>query len=91
VRSLRELKQCLKDDGVIIVKENVILSDSKLNPSRRQDYAIDKMDHSVTRTENHLLSLFLEAGLKVGDRMNQTGFPDDLYPVVMYALVRNDE
>lgn len=85
MRSLRELKQCLKDDGIIIVKENVILSNSKWH-----DYAIDRMDHSVTRTENHLVGLFLEAGLKVGNKMDQTGFPNDLYPVVMYALVRND-
>lgn len=90
VKSLRELKRCLKDDGVIIIKENVILLDSKTNSFEYHDYAIDRTDHSVTRTENHLLSLFQGAGLRVKSKREQTGFPSNLYPVVMYALV-NDE
>lgn len=90
MKSLKELKQCLKDDGVIIIKENVIILDSKTNSSEYHDYAIDRTDHSVTRTENHLLSLFQGARLRIKSKREQTGFPSNLYPVIMYALV-NDE
>lgn len=89
VRSLGELERCLQEDGLIIVKENVILPDQPDCPSEHDAIVIDRVDHSVTRTESHLLSLFVTSGFRIMNRVEQTGFPDHLYPVVMYAFARD--
>jgi SAM-dependent methyltransferase len=89
VRSLGELRRCLQDGGLIIAKENVIIPDQPDGSSGCDDIVIDRVDHSVTRTESHLLSLFVKSGFRIMSRMEQTGFPDHLYPVVMYAFAKD--
>ncbi|KHJ31891.1 putative duf858 domain protein [Erysiphe necator] len=74
-------KQCarfLKPDGLIIVKENI--SSSQLD-------IFDEIDSSVTRTDEKFLHIFDQSGLKVKKAEIQKGFPKELYPVKMYALL----
>ncbi|KAF4524422.1 hypothetical protein B566_EDAN009338 [Ephemera danica] len=68
----------LRDNGVIVVKENVTSSG---------EVEKDLQDSSVTRSEEALVAL-LEgpAGLRRVREMKQPRFPKGLYPVRMFAL-----
>jgi protein N-terminal methyltransferase len=71
-------RKALKENGVIVVKENVTSSG---------DVEEDKEDASVTRSEDVLLSLLTgPAGLRLVREMKQPRFPKGLFPVRMYAL-----
>ncbi|XP_026492374.2 alpha N-terminal protein methyltransferase 1-like [Vanessa tameamea] len=63
--------------GVIVVKENI-------SPSDEVEY--DEDDSSVTRPYRSMLNIFEEANLSLIKSDLQTGFPDGLYPVHMFAL-----
>ncbi|CAB3360932.1 Hypothetical predicted protein [Cloeon dipterum] len=68
----------LKENGVIVVKENVTSSG---------EVEEDKQDASVTRSEEALLDLLTgPSGLRVVREMKQPRFPKGLFPVRMYAL-----
>lgn len=69
----------LKNNGIIVVKENVTNSNSSI-------LEIDKTDSSVTRSINSLRSLFEKAGLICIKEKQQIKFPRGLYPVYMFAL-----
>jgi protein N-terminal methyltransferase len=76
--SNRAFRRALKENGVIVVKENV---------TSNGDVEEDKEDASVTRSENVLLSLLTgPAGLRLVREMKQPRFPKGLFPVRMYAL-----
>ena len=47
---------------------------------------VDEEDSSVTRSDTELRRLFKAAGLKVVDVAEQTGFPDGMFAIRMYAL-----
>jgi protein N-terminal methyltransferase len=47
---------------------------------------IDKDDASLTRSDAHLKRLWKEAGVKVVKQEVADGFPDGIYPVMMYSL-----
>ncbi|KAI2469247.1 alpha-N-methyltransferase NTM1 [Annulohypoxylon bovei var. microspora] len=66
-----------KTKGVIVVKENLSTYGRDL---------FDDLDSSVTRLDETFREIFEEAGLNVVRTEIQHGFPDDLYPVRMYAL-----
>jgi protein N-terminal methyltransferase len=79
VNFLRKCQQALRPNGWICIKENVILEGTP--------FEIDKEDSSVTRSEAYYKSIFEQAGLELIHEKKQQGFPDELYPVKMYALI----
>ena len=79
VRYLQRCKAGLTDGGWLVVKENVITDKGRTD-------MYDEVDSSVTRTDRKYRSLFGQAGLKLVASETQTDWPDELYPVVMYAL-----
>lgn len=76
VAFFRRCKAGLRPNGIVVVKENVT------GPRA----VVDEEDHSVTRTEAQLRAAFADAGLKVLKTATQTGFPPDIFPVLMFAL-----
>ncbi|KAJ0397472.1 hypothetical protein P43SY_006156 [Pythium insidiosum] len=82
VRFLQRCKLALAPHGWIAVKENVLLAGSP--------YEIDRQDSSMTRSDTYFKSIFRQAGLKVIAEQRQTNFPEELYPVKMYALALQD-
>jgi protein N-terminal methyltransferase len=74
-------RECLKDSGIIVVKENL-----STDPLGNDMY--DELDSSVTRTDAKFKTIFNSTGLEVVKSEIQTGFPKQykLLPVKMYAL-----
>ncbi|XP_045838103.1 N-terminal Xaa-Pro-Lys N-methyltransferase 2 [Meles meles] len=66
----------LKENGVIILKDNVA----------RQGCLFDLSDSSVTRDMDILWSLIRKSGLVVLGQEKQDGFPEQCVPVWMFAL-----
>ncbi|KAI0910417.1 alpha-N-methyltransferase NTM1 [Ustulina deusta] len=66
-----------KVKGVIVVKENIIVSEEDL---------FDELDSSVTRKEETFRHIFEKAGLRVIKSELQHGLPSELYPVRIFAL-----
>jgi protein N-terminal methyltransferase len=69
--------------GVIILKDNMCTIDN----SNGWTYVIDCEDSSVARNKNYTNLLLQLSGLKIIRQESQTGFPDELYPVMMTACV----
>lgn len=65
--------------GWIVVKENI-----STNAEGKDIF--DKLDSSVTRTDENWRKIFKEAGLLLLKTELQTGFPKHLLPVRFYAL-----
>jgi len=78
---LRRCARVVRDDGWIVVKENM-----STDPEGGDIF--DEVDSSVTRTDEKFRGLFAEAGLRVVREEAQKGFPRGLglYPVRMYGL-----
>jgi protein N-terminal methyltransferase len=73
-------KRCvpaLAAGGIIGVKEN----------NSSDGFIMDKEDTSVTRTDAQFKHIFKLAGLKLFAEKLQSGFPRELLPVRMYALI----
>ncbi|XP_008049972.1 alpha N-terminal protein methyltransferase 1B [Carlito syrichta] len=66
----------LKENGVIILKDNVA----------REGCILDLSDSSVTRDMDILRSLIRKSGLAVLGQEKQDGFPEQCMPVWMFAL-----
>lgn len=66
----------LKENGVIILKDNVA----------REGCIFDLSDSSVTRDMDILRSLIRKSGLVVLGQKKQDGFPEQCIPVWMFAL-----
>uniref|UniRef100_A0A8C9H3Y6 Alpha N-terminal protein methyltransferase 1 n=1 Tax=Piliocolobus tephrosceles TaxID=591936 RepID=A0A8C9H3Y6_9PRIM len=69
----------LKENGVIILKDNVA----------REGCILDLSDSSVTRDMDILRSLIRKSGLVVLGQEKQDGFPEQYIPVWMFALHSN--
>ncbi|KAH8894817.1 hypothetical protein GQ53DRAFT_744226 [Thozetella sp. PMI_491] len=63
--------------GLLVLKENLSTDPNDI---------FDESDSSVTRTDEKFLALIAQAGLRVVKAEIQKGFPQDLFPVKMYAL-----
>ena len=75
------LQRCvaaLKPGGFLGMKEN--------NAMESEVTVVDEEDSSVTRSNTELRRLFTAAGLKVVDSAEQTGFPEGMFTIRMYAL-----
>ncbi|KAI9166603.1 Alpha N-terminal protein methyltransferase 1 [Paramyrothecium foliicola] len=77
VEFLQRCKGWLREDGVIVVKENNTRSGLDI---------FDELDSSVTRQDESFRSLFKASGLKLVRTELQRPFPKELFPVRMYAL-----
>lgn len=78
VRFLRRCKQALTPHGFIVIKENIFQT--------AEPYDLDRQDSSITRSAVYYKSLFKQAGLTLLAERRQRHFPEELYPVKMYAL-----
>jgi protein N-terminal methyltransferase len=78
VRYLRRCKKALAPNGFIVIKENIFQTD--------EPYDLDRQDSSITRSAVYYKSLFRQAGLTLIAERRQRHFPEELYPVKMYAL-----
>uniref|UniRef100_A0A8R1TQX6 Alpha N-terminal protein methyltransferase 1 n=1 Tax=Onchocerca volvulus TaxID=6282 RepID=A0A8R1TQX6_ONCVO len=75
---LQRCKESLKENGVIVLKENV--------SSSEDGYDFDEEDNSWTRPKNALLQLFRNAGLTLMAEKKQQNFPKGMLPVYMFGL-----
>ncbi|KAG7187952.1 hypothetical protein KM043_013914 [Ampulex compressa] len=82
VHFFRNCSNGLRDNGVLVVKENVTSSNN---------LEIDTQDSSVTRPLRELENLFTRAGLICVKHQKQSKFPRGLYPVHMFALKPSTE
>ncbi|GMF47425.1 unnamed protein product [Phytophthora fragariaefolia] len=78
VRYLKRCKKALTPNGFIVVKENVFQT--------AEPYDLDRQDSSITRSAVYYKSIFQQAGLTLLAERRQRHFPEELYPVKMYAL-----
>ncbi|GAA5894650.1 hypothetical protein JCM6882_006647 [Rhodosporidiobolus microsporus] len=69
-------------EGFIVLKENVC-KDSDADGAGR---LFDDEDSSITRSDKAFRQVFARAGLTLLRREVQQGFPEELFPVVAYAL-----
>ncbi|CAJ0572957.1 unnamed protein product, partial [Mesorhabditis spiculigera] len=77
VNFFKRCKEGLRPGGCIVLKDN-------LTSSEATDF--DAEDHSWTRPEEKVLTLFEQANLKMMHSKTQTGFPSGMYKVKMFAL-----
>jgi len=77
VTFLIRASESLKENGVIVVKENVT-SDGNVET--------DEQDSSVTRPSSLLKEIFGWANLTIYKEFKQNKFPKDIFDVFMYAL-----
>ncbi|RQM22891.1 hypothetical protein B5M09_007103, partial [Aphanomyces astaci] len=78
VAFLKRCQKALAPDGVICIKENAI--------NEGVPYYVDKDDSSLGRSSVYYKSIFRQAGLTLLAETEQSDFPDELYPVITYAL-----
>ncbi|KAA1077676.1 hypothetical protein PGT21_015787 [Puccinia graminis f. sp. tritici] len=72
-----------RDGGLIIIKENIFVSQSDPDGD---NFLFDKEDSSLTRSHQSFLRIFHQAGLRLIKQEIQRGFDPDLYRVNFYAL-----
>lgn len=75
---LQRCSSSLAPDGVMVVKENI---------TSTQELEYDEDDSSVTRPLELMHKIIDAASFKVIASDIQSGFPDEIYPVHMFALV----
>eukprot|EP01095_Lingulamoeba_sp_RSL-Kostka_P011948 TRINITY_DN465_c1_g1_i2.p1 TRINITY_DN465_c1_g1~~TRINITY_DN465_c1_g1_i2.p1 ORF type:complete len:246 (-),score=74.84 TRINITY_DN465_c1_g1_i2:157-894(-) len=77
VKFLKTCTSSLRENGVIILKENVATT---------EQYLFDDTDSSVTRSKAYFEKIFLKADMHIIKSVKQESWPKRLYPVYMYAL-----
>ena len=75
---LQRCSRMLTNKGVICVKENII----------DKGFEEDSSFNLITRNENDLKLIFINAGLEIIHEKYQMNWPDSLTPVKMYCLVQ---
>lgn len=76
VRFLKRSKEALYPGGLLIIKDNVLLSGVEL----------DEQDSSVTRSIDDMNAIYRAADLRVIKEEKQTHFPAELCKVMITAL-----
>lgn len=71
-------KLLVRDTGVLILKENIVIDDGP--------FFFDTSDMNVIRTRSMLLSLFEMAKYEVCQELSQSSWPTNLYPIRFYVL-----
>lgn len=80
VAFLRRCARALVPGGFIVIKENV------LDVKEAEDFIVDEEDSSLTRSKGYMRHIFREANLEVFLEKPQVKFPENMFPVLMYAL-----
>lgn len=70
---------------MICLKDNTYLG-GKRKDGTHERFFVDLEDSSMTRSTEYFEAIFQIAGLKLLLREQQKEFPEELYPVIMYAL-----
>ena len=92
VRFLDRCRAALTDRGFLVIKDNCLRGTNA--PESNDDdeaFVVDDDDRSVCRTRAYYLALFETAGATILEEAQQpiagpTAFPDDIYPVLTWAL-----
>ena len=79
IRFFRRCAAGLTPRGLIVLKDNVLLQSEPT-------FLWDLADSSVARQRKYLKLLLSLAGLQVVLEMQQTNFPEELFPVMMWAI-----
>jgi len=79
VKWLGKCADALVEGGCVVVKDNVTDTEA---------FWVDQDDSSVTRGRKYMEFLFEEAGMEVVCCWESEGFPNEIYPVPMWALRR---
>ena len=77
VAFFKRCKLGLKENGIIVVKENISFHDEP---------EFDQKDSSYTRPRENIMQLFERSGLNLLKEEKQKHFPKELYEVRMFAL-----
>jgi protein N-terminal methyltransferase len=77
VAFLQRCKEALREGGMVVLKENVC---------NDEDFIVDVDDASLTRSLRYWKVLFKQSGLQIKKEMQQEDFPDQIFPVYMFAL-----
>ncbi|EKD13563.1 uncharacterized protein L3040_008572 [Drepanopeziza brunnea f. sp. 'multigermtubi'] len=75
---LEKCAKALNKGGLVVVKENMSTSGEDV---------FDEVDSSVTRCDEKFREIFKKARMKIKKTEIQNGFPRDILPVRIYALV----
>ena len=78
VKFFRRCGEGLRENGVIVLKDNC---------SENLTFMVDREDSSVARHIDYHKLLLEKSGLKIIKVRRQQGFPNELCPVVMFAMV----
>ncbi|XP_071717071.1 alpha N-terminal protein methyltransferase 1 [Rutidosis leptorrhynchoides] len=76
VSFFKRAKAGLKPGGLFVLKENLA----------RSGFVLDNDDKSITRSHVYFKELFSQCDLIIHNMKDQKGFPNELFPVRMYAL-----
>jgi protein N-terminal methyltransferase len=79
IRFFRRCAAGLTEAGVIVLKDNVLLQHDLT-------FLWDRSDSSVARHKRYYKLLLSLAGLQVVQEAQQTDFPEELFPVMMWAI-----
>eukprot|EP00614_Pseudopedinella_elastica_P012509 CAMPEP_0172587728 /NCGR_PEP_ID=MMETSP1068-20121228/6739_1 /TAXON_ID=35684 /ORGANISM="Pseudopedinella elastica, Strain CCMP716" /LENGTH=280 /DNA_ID=CAMNT_0013382845 /DNA_START=249 /DNA_END=1091 /DNA_ORIENTATION=+ len=88
VSFLKRCSEALKPSGVICIKDNTFASDFKAreHDGSTEHFCVDREDSSMTRSPNYFEAIFNFAGFQVILKERQKNFPEELFPVYIYAL-----
>jgi protein N-terminal methyltransferase len=78
VRFFKRCAKGLRAGGVIALKDNC---------TENCTFLVDKEDSSVARNTEYIRILLHLSGLTIIEQVKQIGFPDELFPVYMFALI----
>jgi protein N-terminal methyltransferase len=79
IQFFRRCAKGLKDNGVIVLKDNCIMVETHA-------FNLDLDDNSVCRNIIYFRLLFELSGVEIVREQLQTDFPEELYPVMMFVL-----
>ncbi|CAN0273365.1 unnamed protein product [Discosporangium mesarthrocarpum] len=78
LRFIKRSQAALKPGGIIVIKDNVCEGDVA--------FVVDSVDSSITRSLGYFRSLFNHGGCRIVYEHTQGSFPDEIFPVYMFAL-----
>lgn len=79
IQFFRRCAAGLAENGVIVLKDNVLMQNNLT-------FLWDKSDSSVARHRKYMKLLLTLAGLQVVLEALQTDFPEELFPVMIWAI-----
>ena len=84
---LERCQRSLRAGGVVCVKDNCYYTADESVDGKEELFYVDRDDSSVTRSARYLEEVFRLAGMKALLVQEQRNFPEELFPVQMYAFI----